>query len=190
MTKHQLFGTLAAMGVARAVVHFSGGNDEGGADGIDFFDAENKPVTVAAAPWIEEVDEYDVKWDRYGVVDGEAPFRLGEKVVSTGEREKYMTPEHTEPAWTSLNGQHSRPEQHFPPQERERQIYRRATAEEIAMRELYRTLEQPVYDRYGSFAGEFSVSGEVEWNVADLTCVMNKSEQVWSDYEEESIEIR
>lgn len=37
--------TLRNLDVAKVKVHFSGGNDEGGADGVDFFDAAGEKVT-------------------------------------------------------------------------------------------------------------------------------------------------
>jgi len=37
---------------------------------------------------------------------------------------------------------------------------------------------QPIYDRYGSFAGEFSVSGTIEYDVEKETIKLKKSESV------------
>lgn len=42
---------------------------------------------------------------------------------------------------------------------------RPATDEEVAQAKIVTVLEAPIYDRWGSFAGEFSVYGTVEWNV-------------------------
>lgn len=49
---------------------------------------------------------------------------------------------------------------------------------------LRESLEQPVYDEYGSFAGDFSVSGTVTWDVAARTTTMSRSEQVWTELED------
>ncbi len=46
MTLDQMFDALRSKGVAEVVVHYSGGNDEGGADGIDVFDAAGAAVTL------------------------------------------------------------------------------------------------------------------------------------------------
>jgi hypothetical protein len=43
---------------------------------------------------------------------------------------------------------------------------RPATPEEIRASDLLQVLEAPIYDRYGSFAGEFSVYGILTWDVA------------------------
>lgn len=42
-------------------------------------------------------------------------------------------------------------------------IYREATDYETRMGKLHDAIEQPIYDRYGSFAGEFSVYGTLVW---------------------------
>lgn len=48
-------------------------------------------------------------------------------------------------------------------------------------------LALPVYSKYYTFAGEFSVHGEVTWDVAEKTVKMNGSETVeeWHSIEEE-----
>jgi hypothetical protein len=42
-------------------------------------------------------------------------------------------------------------------------------ADQTALRALIRKLEEPVYYRYGGFAGEFYVSGSIRWSVPDRT---------------------
>lgn len=42
MTNDQVFAEIARRGADRAVVHFSGGNDEGGADDVTLFKGEEK----------------------------------------------------------------------------------------------------------------------------------------------------
>lgn len=48
-------------------------------------------------------------------------------------------------------------------------------------------LEQPIYDRYGSFAGEFHVYGSLSWDVATGKARMNGQESVetYDDFSEE-----
>lgn len=55
------------------------------------------------------------------------------------------------------------------------------TAEET---ELAIDLAVPVYDAYGSFAGEFSVSGVIEWDVVKREVKMSGEEQDWHPFEE------
>lgn len=42
--------------------------------------------------------------------------------------------------------------------------------------DLSQSLAAPVYSRYGGFAGDFSVRGTVEWDVADGMVTMNDQE--------------
>lgn len=46
---------------------------------------------------------------------------------------------------------------------------------------LYELLEKPIDDEYGSFAGDFSVCGQVEYDVENRVATMSRSEQVWQD---------
>lgn len=46
--------------------------------------------------------------------------------------------------------------------------------------ELAKILSEPVYEQYGSFCGEFSVQGEIIYDLADRTVVMEGSESVES----------
>lgn len=61
---------------------------------------------------------------------------------------------------------------------------RPATDQEIEMGSLLELLEQPVYDEYHTFAGDFEVQGTVTWDVATGTVTMQRSEQVWTDMED------
>jgi len=106
-SKQDVLKELRRRGVAQAVVNFSGGNDQGGIDSIDLYDAAGEKLD---AP--EEM--YDSEYD---------------------------------------------PEQ-------KRYVERPLTPEQKAGNELINGLGEPVYARYGSFAGEFSVWGKVTWDVA------------------------
>lgn len=46
-------------------------------------------------------------------------------------------------------------------------------------------LEQPVRDKYGSFAGDFDVSGDLKWDATARTCVMTGEESQWESFEPE-----
>lgn len=48
--------------------------------------------------------------------------------------------------------------------------------------DLVEALSNPVYDAYGTFAGEFSVYGTLIWNAVEMKCYMKGSETV-STYE-------
>lgn len=49
------------------------------------------------------------------------------------------------------------------------------------VKELMDVLEDPVYQEYSSFAGEFEVSGTVSWNVEKGEAIMTASETEWVD---------
>ncbi|RDJ34924.1 MAG: hypothetical protein DWQ19_08805 [Crenarchaeota archaeon] len=51
--------------------------------------------------------------------------------------------------------------------------------------EFIEALSEPIDNEYGSFAGEFQVSGCVIWNVADKKVRMQKAETEWVDSEYE-----
>ncbi len=53
---------------------------------------------------------------------------------------------------------------------------RPATAEEIALAELMDKLEQPIYDRWGGFDGDFHVDGTLTWDVVARTATFEGSE--------------
>jgi hypothetical protein len=109
MSREEIFTALEEMGAVKAMVYFSGGHDEGGADRIEIVlgDGERKEI-------------YEYKFD--------------------GKEQ---------------------------------------TEEEIR---LAVSLAAPVYKEYGSFAGEFSVSGDIEWNVPDRKAYMSGEEQDWHPF--------
>lgn len=116
MSTSDAMAALRKKGCVKAIVHFSGGNDEGGADGFTFLTADGTKIEMDMRT--EAHQDWDTKkW-----------------VVYTWEGRE----------------QKSRP----------------ATDVEIEDARLREVLEQPIYDQYGSFAGEFYVSGECTWDVA------------------------
>jgi hypothetical protein len=46
---------------------------------------------------------------------------------------------------------------------------------------LVAPLEYPVYQVYGSFAGECSIYGHVTWDVAERCAVLNSEETIWEE---------
>lgn len=136
MTRNELFRHLADAGVAKAVAHFSGGNDSGGVEDIYFLDDTGTRV--------------------------EKPGLLHDHVYGE-DYDKYYQPRANSFEWTlkydAPLGLHLRD-----------------------------ALEKPVYDRYGSFAGEFYVDGEVIFDVAAKTVKMEADQSV-SDYEHYSFDV-
>ncbi len=110
MTRKQVFAALVSRGASRAVVQFSGGNDEGGPDSITLFTREEALGTL--------------------------------------------------PTWPSG---------------------RESTAAEKADLELADALSAPVFEEYGTFAGDFDVTGEVIWDAGTQTVQMIRDER--SEYE-------
>lgn len=102
-----MFTQLRERGASSAVVEFSGGNDEGGADGITLYDAEGESIKT--------ITEYvpDTQWNP--------------------ETQKWETVE--------------------------------VDSEVRADVALGEALVKPIYDRWGSFAGEFHVYGTAKWDV-------------------------
>jgi hypothetical protein len=123
--KNRTFKLMQDRNLAKVYVHFSGGNDEGGADGYHAWDAAGNEATLP-------VQNY-YPWN-----DGTVRYQDAE----SGE-------------W----------------------VERPATDEEKAVAEFIDHLEAPIYARYGSFAGEFSVSGEVQWDAMARTCHVDANEQ-------------
>jgi hypothetical protein len=97
MHRHEVWRELENRGATRAVVFFSGGNDEGCADSITLYAGKEK---------VAELQEY-----------GDYDQQKGEYIENPDTR-------------------------------------------------LATALAAPVYGKYGSFAGEFSVDGEVVWDLA------------------------
>jgi len=136
ITKEEVFVELKNRGIKEARVHFSGGNDSGSVEYVDFLMHDNTCKEVYEMPmyyesWCNGVTTYY----RYGKGKGYEPIE---------EREVYVP-----------------------------------TAEE----KLLDTLTRPVYDRYGSFAGEYDVSGMVVWTV-DPPEVTFKVEESTVEYRE------
>lgn len=142
MNRAQVFERLEELGAAKAVVEFSGGNDEGGADSITLHDAGGNEIG--------EVREYVPPY----VVGADGGW-LKEEVEGYGGR-KCLRP-----------------------------VVREHTPEEEAEMALAAALAAPVYERFHSFAGDFSASGEVVWDVAARTATMSGSESVYEPFEEE-----
>jgi hypothetical protein len=117
MTKQEAMGKLRERGATRAVVEFSGGNDQGGADRICLYNGE------------EEICEIQEHYPHY----------------------------------------------HFD-QEKKEWIKVPLPEDEYAEAELCEALTRPVYQTYGTFAGDFDVDGKVVWDV--------ESDEVWMKGEE------
>lgn len=113
---------LRSLGVTKVVVHFSGGNDSGGADSIEAFTAADEPVEIPQS-------------DAY--------------VRNTWTGSTYV-----DEGW------------HVSEWKDGKRTSRPATDEEIHWAEFSNELERPIYDRWGSFAGDFDVQGTVTWNIA------------------------
>lgn len=130
MTQAQAMMFLRLRGVAKVVVHFSGGNDEGGADTVEFLAADGSEVPVP------ESNAYRTsKWNNKTRAYEDLGYIVG--------------------SW--VDGKYS---------------HRPATDEEIQLARVRTVLEQPIYDSYGSFAGDFHVEGKVVWDVARGTYKM------------------
>jgi hypothetical protein len=126
------FSRLRERDITKAVVAFSGGNDEGGADSVTGHKADGSRVSlmnVAFQNW--------------------SGAQMDGWVVRAGTED-------------------------------DRWAVRPATPEEIDDAELADLLEQPVYEEYHTFAGEFEVQGEVIWDVAAATVVMTREESYTS----------
>ena len=51
---------------------------------------------------------------------------------------------------------------------------------------LYEYLHEPIYEKYGSFAGSYFVTGDLIWNVKDRTFTMGPEKYQNEDYGDES----
>lgn len=103
--------------MAKVVVTFSGGHDEGGIDGITFEDFDTGLISLPEIHWS---DAYLM----YPSDNWEPPIDLTDN------------------------------------------------------QELSQLLQGPVDAEFGSWAGEWSVNGDVVWNVTDGTVIMTKNESV------------
>ncbi|MEO6159053.1 MAG: DUF6878 family protein [Ilumatobacteraceae bacterium] len=135
MDKNTLFRTLSAKGITKVVIHFSGGNDEGGAD--------SALATMTDGSEQSLPDQYSVHQDWQT-----------KQWVTYDEKTRAQRP---------------------------------ATAEEQAAAVLSQALEQPIYDRWGSFAGEFSVDGTLTWDVLAQSVKLDGQESVehYESFEDE-----
>lgn len=116
-TKERVFSLLRARGAVKAVLQYSGGNDEGEVESIQLH------VPAGKSPEGADVTAY---------VDLPVSWRAKE-----GDKE------------------------------------------------LATLLEQPIDDRYGSWAGDFSAYGTLTWDVTAGTVVMDDYQQSGYDYEQE-----
>jgi hypothetical protein len=128
--KRLAFEMLRARGAAIAVVRYSGGNDSGGADSVELFDASD--VSLGQVTYIYSDHEYD-----------------------QARRE-----------WVATGGP--------------------GTPEEKRENELYDQLTAPVYAEWGSFAGEFYVSGALTFDVVAGT--VKKEQSVETPTSESGVE--
>lgn len=136
--QRQALSTLRTLNVQTVKIHFSGGNDSGGADSIVALDANGNTVEIPDSR-AHRGTMHDPKTNRW--VQG--PWEVYE---SGGKRP--------------------------------------ATPEEIKWAQVSTALEAPIYDRWGSFAGEFDVDGELTWDVSAGTHKLTGQESVttWQDF--------
>lgn len=144
VTREQVFDTLEKMGVERAVVEFSGGHDEGGADHIGLFredeQDEFRKLSEHIWPYVRDEDGKLV-YEELRDEDGQIRLRSnGEPVTRPKTRE--------------------------------------LTKDEEAEMILAQALAAPVYDKFYSFAGEFYVTGTVEWSVSERSVIMDGDERI------------
>jgi hypothetical protein len=113
-SREQVFEQLIARGATRAIVEFSGGNDEGGPDRVRLLGAQGElpELTICAS-------------------------------------------------------------------------FKDPTPEETADEALTEGLSQPIYDQYGTFAGDFEVTGELIWDLDNRTVEMVKDEREHWEHTEE-----
>lgn len=64
---------------------------------------------------------------------------------------------------------------------------RDATPDEVKWAQVAQAIQAPIYDRYGSFAGEFYVDGTLTWDVTAGTHKLHGQEEVshWESFEYE-----
>lgn len=142
MMKYEVFAALRKLGATKAVAHFSGGNDEGGVDSIDFFDSTGNRLDIPADP-------YHVSRAWGDSVDVDGNVLPSDSMVVTIEPVVKVA----HPAWKG----------------RETYACRLATPDEIALHNLLDALGAPVHAQYGGFGGEFHVSGRVVWENGTAT---------------------
>lgn len=135
-TVREAVDNLRKAGVATVTVSFSGGNDEGGADSIEYLDAAGALIGSIPKADAYESSEWDANTRTYGP-----------------------------PTWHVYEGYNNK---------------RPATAEEIKWAKVAQVLESPIYERFGSFAGDFYVQGNVTWDIDKGTYEMHGEEEVHS----------
>ena len=112
MTRAEVFAALASRGADRAVVEFSGGNDEGGPDRITLYRDEEEMHALSTSP------------SEMGTATARADARLAD------------------------------------------------------------ALSDPVFEEYGTFAGDFDVAGEVIWEVDGETVQMVRDRSEYQHFED------
>ena len=132
--KNKVFDKLMQLGVIRVEVHFSGGNDEGGADDCTAWNADKEHVKLpeARAYRSSKFNKETKEWEPQS-------WQVWEPAIKDS---------------------------------------RDATEQEIEDSEFIHLLEEPIYDTYGSFAGEFEVDGTLIWDVTEGTVTMSTDESV------------
>ncbi len=141
MTREAVFEALGARGATKALVSFSGGNDEGGPDTVTLLGPEGKEL--------DEVRDYVPNQ----VFDDDGAMLFDE--------------------FEDLHGKFWRPRT------------RPYTDEEAREMALCDALAAPIDDEYGGFAGDFSVSGTLVWDVAAGTVTMRGEETEYVPFEKE-----
>lgn len=128
----QVFDALHRQTITKVVVHFSGGNDEGGADGYTahYADGTEKPLADTGAYLDHQTQRH---------------------VVSEGY----------------VDGQHKT---------------RPATTDEIDHAQLMEALEQPIYDRWGGFSGDFHVDGTLTWDAVARKATFDGQESGYQSF--------
>lgn len=127
MDNAEVFEKLRERGAVKAVVEFSGGNDEGGADGIVLYDSDGERIGEV------EGHHFGGYWDP--------------------EKKRFV--------------------EVFP------------APEQRIETELAEALESPVYEEYGGFAGDFSVSGRVTWGAETGKVSMSGEESEYLPFDKE-----
>lgn len=161
MSREEAFRKLEEMGAKYAVVHFSGGHDEGGADSIYLY-----------SRLVEKRSDED--WHSY--LQRKEAAKIGEL------REHiwgYKEDEEANPVYEDYKDWRGETQQRRKPRPL-------TEAEQEEMR-LAQTLTAPIYDKYYSFDGEFSVDGQVEWDVTErrVTIEGHESVEVYEAFEED-----
>lgn len=140
--RRSALNALRSMGITMVEVTFSGGNDEGGADGIAANNAKGDLVEIPTSK------AYRAR-----------TFNPNTRKWVQGEWE----------TWSVVNGTRT---------------VRPATNDEITWSQVRAVLEHPVYEKYGSFAGDFYAEGTVTWDIIAGTHEIHGQESYteWESY--------